>query len=410
MRARVSDFRSASILGPVSLRPRSRTVCEETGMPRFTSFAAAGAARAASAAVLMWTFAQTFPDFASFRARASVMRAGFSTGARVQMRTRSTWPSDANASTKAVTCASGSVRTSPPERRTSRTFGGRGTSSTHFASAAGESTVGVFPRIHRRVQWAQVPKQRSVVITSTRSGKRCLSPGVFWAVESSLNGSWENSVFIVEQRGGNETERKRVVAQDLGRDGDVASLERLERVDPRALEADGELAGVGLVVRHDDLARTVTDAGAERLRDGLLGAPEADDRLGRVGGLRRELELVVREDGGGELLGEIARNGLDVDADAGVRRGERDHELRGVGDRDVDLRREVVPPGAEGVGLAGVVGPDLDVRIAPPRLVVVLQEAAHRLLRGDAAEQPLGPPRGGPGHRLELVALPGGEV
>ena len=53
------------------------------------------------------------------------------------------------------------------------------------------STIGVLPRMPRRVQWRQFMKHRSLVITSTRSGKRCLRPGTLPARPSSPKGSGE---------------------------------------------------------------------------------------------------------------------------------------------------------------------------------------------------------------------------
>ena len=54
---------------------------------------------------------------------AQVMRFGFETGARVQIRITSICFKAANAFTKRITCASDKVSTSPPESRTSLTFG-----------------------------------------------------------------------------------------------------------------------------------------------------------------------------------------------------------------------------------------------------------------------------------------------
>ena len=179
-----------------------------------------------------------------------------------------------------------------------------------------------------------------------------------------------------------------MVAHHARHDVDVAAAELLEGVEPRALETDGEPAGVSLVFGDVHLARAVADAGAERLGDGLLRAPEADYRLRRIRRIRRQLEFLRNKHARRELLGKVAGDGFDIYADARVRRRERDDELRRVR-----------------VGLARVVAPDLYVGVAPPRLVEVLQIPPDGLLRGDAPEQPLGATRRGARHVAELFAL-----
>ena len=76
-----------------------------------------------------------------------------------------------------------------------------------------------------------------------------------------------------------------------------------------------------------------------------------------------------------------------------------------MGDGDVELGGEELVPVAERMGLAGVVGPDLDVGVGPAGLVEVLQEPPYRLLGRDAPEEPLRPPRHRAGHLLEVLAL-----
>ena len=93
-----------------------------------------------------------------------------------------------------------------------------------------------------------------------------------------------------------------------------------------------------------------------------------------------------------ELFGKVARDRLDVHADLGVRGGERDYELRRMGDGHVELGREIVSPRADGLGLAVLVGPYLNIGVTPARLMEILEIAPDSLLYRDAPEKPFRTP------------------
>ena len=80
--------------------------------------------------------------------------------------------------------------------------------------------------------------------------------------------------------------------------------------------------------------------------------------------------------------------------------------------RQIELHADVVGPRADRMRLPLIVRPDLDVRRTPPRLIALLQEPPHGLLRDDAPKQPLRPTLHRPRHLAECTpfALPQHDV
>ena len=128
-----------------------------------------------------------------------------------------------------------------------------------------------------------------------------------------------------------------MIFDDACRNGNIAPCKILEYVDPRAGKTHRYVSGFGKIIRNDHFLGRIADTRSERFRNGLLRAPETDDRLRRVCRLRREFQLFRRKNAVSELLGKVARDRLDVHADLRVRGGERDYELRRMSDEELAI-------------------------------------------------------------------------
>ena len=105
---------------------------------------------------------------------------------------------------------------------------------------------------------------------------------------------------------------------ECGVNGVFASLHLIEGLQPLTKQFDLKPAGHRVDGRDTQVLRTVTDAGAQRFGDGLLGTPEAQDcdrGFTRVGG---QFQFLVREDAAGKIFAEDPAEDFDVDTDAGI--------------------------------------------------------------------------------------------